>query len=259
MITSLSNELPPHQWAYWAAGMCMALSLIATPLLLRWTCRRSRQDISWPSVALTSLVSIGIATILAGGPAFVGALGLPWVIVAEVVIFFVVRKVMRSQHGKGPLWLPALATTSWAVALTICLMFVQEDAFVTARRIRCVSNLSAIAKATQQYVSKWGAPPSELEGLESVGVGYKTLMCPSLRDQSGPSYFYYPQAAGQNAGPWERTLLACDLLGNHVGARMAVNVEGRGYRLDEPEFQRMLAEPQNQAFAEALRKADRRP
>ena len=87
--------------------------------------------------------------------------------------------------------------------------------------------------------------------------GVQVLKCPSARSGRTCDYFYHPPAEKQTAV--ERpssTILACDLKGNHPDRRCVAFVDGHCQVMLEEGFQDSLAQPENAAFAEALRKAE---
>jgi hypothetical protein len=123
-----------------------------------------------------------------------------------------------------------------------------------SRNSLCLSNLKCIGNAMYMYRNDRNQYPSDLRDLrtETEGDLSVLLQCPAADHHRQSDYFYF--APGKNAP--DETMVVCDFKDNHKGEmRNVLYVDGRASRMLEPEFQQALAQPENAAFAEALKKA----
>jgi hypothetical protein len=128
-----------------------------------------------------------------------------------------------------------------------------------AKQAVCMTNLHSISVGVQLYVEEHdGAFPPDLKRVAAEYMGGdEVLKCPSARSGRTCDYFYHPPAEKPTAVQRPNaTVLACDLKGNHPDRRCVAFVDGHCRAMPEGDFQNALSQPENTAFAEALRKAE---
>lgn len=132
-----------------------------------------------------------------------------------------------------------------------------HSARAAARTTQCMSNLKMIGVILHQAaMDNQGQMPATLNNLENWGMTPRLLRCPQSDGSRACDYFYAPRRTGE-AGSWE-IIVACDLVphvGGPGGERNVLFLDGHVQRMSAGEFETFLAKPQNQAFAEAFRKA----
>ena len=122
----------------------------------------------------------------------------------------------------------------------------------------CGTNLSRIARGMALYMMSESAnndtPPPDLETIVKMEMVNRSMLhCPSDKAGRQGDYFYLAPVKGAA----ETTIVACDLKGNHGGEGRNVLVSGFYVRwMKEAKFQAELANPENAAFAKALRAAE---
>ena len=99
--------------------------------------------------------------------------------------------------------------------------------------------------------------PETLEILVKRGyIRQSVLQCPAAAPDSEPDYFYVPPDGKTVA---RGSIIACDHRDNHGGAFRNVLMHPSTVKgMTEQEFQDLLAQPQNEAFAEKLREFEGR-
>jgi len=121
-----------------------------------------------------------------------------------------------------------------------------------AERSRCAANLTDIGRGYLLYETAHRVPPPDAETLIAAGTDERLFRCPSARAGRARDYFYRPPPPGADA----KTLVACDLRGNHPGGRNVLDRTGSVRWLSDGDFRAELALPRNARFAAALRKAE---
>jgi hypothetical protein len=123
-----------------------------------------------------------------------------------------------------------------------------------ANQAACRANLSGIGKGCELYRggdsnAKYPENMKVLIDVPLIVPG--VLRCPSDPRQRASGYLYaapVPDADG-------RTMMLCDLKGNHVQIRHVTFASGAVRKMTEAQFQAELKLPRNVAFAAALEKA----
>ena len=126
-----------------------------------------------------------------------------------------------------------------------------QSAPAPVRRAACQSNLQSIGWAVQVYMnSNDDMGPADLQALvDGDYLGWESLDCPGEPTLGNVDYFYFRPPADASA----ESLMACDLKGNHPGdGRNVLLLDGTVKWLNEADFRKLLAQPQNAAFAKAL-------
>lgn len=126
-----------------------------------------------------------------------------------------------------------------------------------ANQAACMANLNGIGKGVAMYMAEHDDRyPPDFDALIRCGVITEAaLHCPSDKSDRERDYFYMPPVKGEAAEA--RTIIACDLKGNHRDeGRAVLYVSGVVAWLDEDEFQDALKDPINAEFAAALRRAE---
>jgi prepilin-type processing-associated H-X9-DG protein len=141
-----------------------------------------------------------------------------------------------------------------------------------AQQAACKANLNAIGKSIRIYQAdnKDVMPPSfDVLMAEDYFVSPQILRCPAVEAESNVAtaqpgstgdlihyetdYFYRPVDSAASPD----SIIACDYRSNHPdGVRNVLFADGSVARMDEPDFQRSLGEPQNVDFAAALQAED---
>jgi hypothetical protein len=116
------------------------------------------------------------------------------------------------------------------------------------------AQLNSIAMAIQMYMDdNDGTAPPDLQTLVDAGmIAPEMLKSPMGGTGRERDYFYFPPAEDAE----DRALVACGLTGGPAGGRNVLRHGGTVELLTETDFQAELAEPQNAAFAAALKKAE---
>jgi len=188
--------------------------------------------------------------------AFLGGLllGLPGGI---LVTWLVIKAVFRTTFGKAALaWLPTLGQAVFVIPLLVALLMPGlSRARELARRAACKSNVLQIAVGLTVYASAnrdlW---PPDLTYLVKDGRPPGIFVCPSTINTPGSGHFdYFYLPADSNADPG--ALVLCDFRTNHGdGHRSILFADLHAGEVDtNAEFQALLADPNNAAFAKALR------
>jgi len=122
-----------------------------------------------------------------------------------------------------------------------------------ADQAACKANLKGIGMGCAIYASenRGKFPEGTKVLIDADLITLDALRCPGDTRQRASSYLYLapsPEAAG-------RTMILCDLEGNHEGIRNVAFRNGGVVSMSQEEFQAALKEPRNAAFAAALKKA----
>lgn len=122
-----------------------------------------------------------------------------------------------------------------------------------ARRTAYAANLHLIDKAILIYEEdNAGAPPVSLSALVPGCISNPAkLHCPYPKDPAQSDYFYF--APPKDSQP---LLMGCESTKNH-DLRNVLTSDGQIGSMSEAEFQQELAKPENAAFAEAFRRAQK--
>ncbi len=123
-----------------------------------------------------------------------------------------------------------------------------------AKRAMSQNNLRTIAQGVMLYENENSdVPPPDLDALvASHLVGPKTLEHPNSPGGRAHDYFYLPPADSASA----RTIMAAEYADCDPEGRGVVMADGQVQWMAEADFQSALAQPQNRAFAAALRAAE---
>lgn len=177
-------------------------------------------------------------------------------LVAPALVLAIVALACRTTT-KGR----AIAAIIIAALLPIVAFLAPPHSREMASRALCKTNLKAIASAMVSYEqANDGAAASTLDAmLTTPQLLEKHLQCPTveLRTQptalgDKPDYFYMPPPKDAPGG----ALVACDYVGNHDDVRNCLFADRSIKQLGLPKFAEVLSEPQNAAFAAALREAE---
>ncbi len=129
-----------------------------------------------------------------------------------------------------------------------------------ATRAICAANLNEIGRGIIMYASSYDdAHPPTLRHLIDDGQPADIFVCPSTGTEVRETppyvsdYFYLPP--DPNAP--NETIVACESMGNHEDYRNALFADFHVHGFTEEAFQALLEEPQNTAFAAALRAVER--
>ena len=124
------------------------------------------------------------------------------------------------------------------------------------KTVICRVNVNYIHTAVYGYHKEKDIYPQTIEHLSEGGPKryYQSLFtCPIEGNDETIDFFYLPPAENDP----ENTILLCDYLANHNGRdRNILYVSGEAELVKEDEFQKLLTQPQNAAFATALGKAE---
>ena len=148
----------------------------------------------------------------------------------------------------------------WVLGLALLLVMAPgKSAEVTfRRRTLCMTRLKNIGNAVAFYrMDNAEAYPPDLRALIATNhLRPRELECPGDTGPGGLDYFYVHPGTPPHAPPSDTAILACDFRRNHRGRRNVLfhglHVEG----LTERKFRARLAQPENAAFAAALRAAE---
>jgi hypothetical protein len=219
----------------------------------------------WAGVLVGAIIGWG-GTLLLSKATEVGALlfgavfGLAGFAASLVVTWVVIKAMFRTTFGKAVLaWLPTLGQLVLVVPVFIAtLMPGLSMARELARRASCKSNVSMIGKGIAIYTaSNRDVWPADLDTLIKDGQAPGIFVCPSTSNFPGSGkfdYFYLPADSNAPAS----TIVLCDYAGNHPsGFRNLLYADLHvGDAMNDQAFQALLAQPQNAAFAKALRAAE---
>ena len=135
-----------------------------------------------------------------------------------------------------------------------------------ALQAACVSSLKQVGFGIMFYAddNQDAYPPDidrslvEYLGEDPSAKPGTRIACVNAQAAADRGYFYATPAGLTRAGVAKPTaaMIACDYAGNHPTQRSVLFADGHVQALDAPEFDRLLAEPQNAAFAAALREAE---
>jgi len=121
----------------------------------------------------------------------------------------------------------------------------------------CQTNLQTIHSGMRMYLAEHDALPPDVDTLVRLNlVSPQALQCRGPGDGPPGRYcVHFP--AGEPEKIDGRTLVACDLKGNHPdGMRNVLGYGGRGGYMDSRQFQAELQHPRNAEFAKALREKE---
>jgi prepilin-type processing-associated H-X9-DG protein len=125
-----------------------------------------------------------------------------------------------------------------------------------ARQTACAANLSGIGKGVAMYrmENRDLYPPSLTTLVDRNLIVSKMLQCPAAKGKGRScDYFYFPLPPGADSRNPSAMLVACDLQGNHSGGRNCLFADMRVAFTPEAEFQTLLGQAENGAFAKALK------
>jgi prepilin-type processing-associated H-X9-DG protein len=177
-----------------------------------------------------------------------------WVLPALVAIILGILSLAKKKPGKG-MAITGIVTGTIGIFLMPAVLYIPiHHAIEITQRTSCMANLKGMGTALALYAqANDNAYPQNLEMLIKNGESPKMFKCPSSQTHREFDYFYL--APAKNAP--ETTLVACDFKDNHKGEmRNVLYMDGHATRLDEPAFQQALTQPENAAFADALKKAE---
>ena len=198
------------------------------------------------SLATKALIVGVCAFILALVPC-VPMLG-PFVAIAAIIMG------IKSLFRKGGRKVAAVGI-AFALAASVLGVKMMTWHIEAAKKSICATNLHSIGQAVALYMSdnKGVLPPDFHTLIQAKLVPRDGLRCPSVDDSDRASdYFYLPPDTETG---W-RSLIACDLKGNHRHGRNVVYHDSSETWLSRKDFAAELAKPQNAAFAKALREAE---
>ncbi|MCE5326412.1 MAG: hypothetical protein LLG01_08335 [Planctomycetaceae bacterium] len=114
----------------------------------------------------------------------------------------------------------------------------------------CLTNLQSIGVRLSEYQIAHGRMPAQLSDLDANRFPPVASRCPRDRAcQSGySSYFYF-----LNTSRSQNAVVLCEIQPLHNGKRGVLHYWGWTELLDDDQFQKALARPENAAFAAALR------
>ena len=122
-----------------------------------------------------------------------------------------------------------------------------------AKRAVCATHLQNVGKGIVIYQGmNDDAFPPALEYLPEEFTPRDQLICPSSPGDRPVDYFYLPPFPSARDG----TIIACDFERNHWDYRNVLYADFSAGTMNEQEFRDKLDEPQNAAFAAALREAE---
>jgi hypothetical protein len=194
------------------------------------------------AVAALILGLVGLIPMLGFIPAILG-------IILGIVV------MSKKRPGKGMAIAGIVLGAVGLVASPIILYPALTRALEMTRRASCAANLHSLEISLSLYrTENADAYPQDLDPLVKGGLQLpKLLKCPSCEGNRKCDYFYLAPAKDAPA----TTMVACDFRGNHQGEmRNVLHMDGHIKGLPEAEFQQALAQPENAAFAEALKKAE---
>ena len=120
----------------------------------------------------------------------------------------------------------------------------------------CPTNLHSIGQVVALYMSRNedAAPPNLHALIQTQLMSPDGLRCPSVRDSDRAlDYFYLPPDKETDG----RTIIACDFNGDHRHGRHVLYYDSSATWLSRKDFEAELAKPQNAAFANSLRQAEK--
>ncbi len=199
---------------------------------------------------------LALAALVLGICSFVPCLGLLTAPVGAI-LGIVALAMGTTEKGKAAGGL-ATAVVGFVIGQTLMVAILLPALSHTrelAKRAICAANLHGIGQATALYVGEnMDVFPPTLQHLIEAGQPEDIFVCPSDEDAEPFDYFYL--ATDSNAPG--NTLMACDFEGNHDDYRNMLRADFSTMNVDEEEFEALLQEPQNAAFAAALREAEKR-
>jgi prepilin-type processing-associated H-X9-DG protein len=176
------------------------------------------------------------------------------VVPALVAIVLGIVSLAKKKPGKGMAITGIITGAIGLLILPAILVPALSRAVEMAHRAACVANLKGISKAIVLYQNSYDqAYPPDFEMLIKDGQTPKLFSCPSAAHSRQFDYFYLAPALN---APSE-TMVACDYKMNHQGeVRNVLYADFHVGMLKEPAFQQALNQPENAAFAAALKKAE---
>jgi hypothetical protein len=137
----------------------------------------------------------------------------------------------------------------------LLMLSIREELRDTKQAAACMRNLREIAMGSIVYASENdGESPASLEVMRDKGlVSSDGLRCPCPESQQRGGYFYWPPSPTAPG----LTFVACELDSNHGRFRHVAMKNAAVLKMTEEAFQAKLKLPQNAAFAEALKKAEK--
>jgi prepilin-type processing-associated H-X9-DG protein len=198
---------------------------------------------------------LAVAALILG---LVGLIPLLGLVPAIVGIVLGIVALAKKRPGKGMavagIVTGGLGLVMIPVWVIVAIVPAVNHALEITRRANCVANLkgmgTALALYTQEYNNEY---PQNLDLLIKNGESPKLFKCPSSDVHREFDYFYLAPAKDAPA----TTFVACDFRNNHKGeVRNVLFMDGHASIMKEPAFQQALTNPENAAFAAALKKAE---
>ncbi|MCE5277141.1 MAG: DUF4190 domain-containing protein [Planctomycetaceae bacterium] len=168
---------------------------------------------------------------------------------------------VRSAHAKRGKGMAIAATvvsgsTILLVGVLIAILIpVIGSALGEAQKSSCQMNLKVIGGAMRQYERSKDAVPAKPWDL--VDAGYlppSAFRCGGDKKwQEGLSSYFFQWSSQTSDEANPRAMIACDLKDNHGNGRAYLTRSGNVGWMTEDTFQTALSQPENAAFAAALR------
>lgn len=220
-------------------------------------------------IGILLAIVLNAVTLLAGS---IGAI-LGWA-AGIVILWIIIQTIFRCTISRAALaWLPTIPAGIGTIVLIILGMAPYLKAVMG--RDFCGAHLHGIGRAILVYAEQYdGVFPENLEYLvreeESKrkqkskskanypqwSIPPVALKCPAAvanNTSTGKDYFYLPPKKDASA----ETIIACDYRHNHLGeGRNVLFKDGKVRWYSEEDFQQILSNPCNAAFAKALSKAE---
>lgn len=168
----------------------------------------------------------------------------------------VILAIVALVKGTSPKAKAIIGLVLGGVGLVLAAMMFSSSShtYELPERVRCMVNLKNIGYAVVLYQEENEDvfPPTLQHLIDSEIMPSGNITCPFAENDRQIDYFYFPPA---KLSP-DNTMMACDFRDNHDDYRNVVLVDGSISGFTEQEFQDALKEPQNAAFAAALRAAE---
>jgi prepilin-type processing-associated H-X9-DG protein len=194
---------------------------------------------------------LAVAALILG---LVGLIPLLGLVPAIIGIILGIVALAKKRPGKGMAITGIVAGAIGFIVMPLVLFIPIQHALEITRQASCMANLKGMGTALALYAqANNNEYPQNLDQLIKNGESPKLFKCPSSEKHREFDYFYLAPAKDAPA----TTLVACDFKDNHKGElRNVLYMDGHASMLKEPAFQQALTQPENAAFAEALKKAE---
>ncbi|KKK60545.1 hypothetical protein LCGC14_3023300 [marine sediment metagenome] len=201
---------------------------------------------------------LAIAALVLGSLAVFPLLGVPCGLIAIILgIISLARRARGTGMAVAGILLALLLGGAAQTATVVGLIRLAREAKQTAQRTVSQVNLMSLGRGVVMYAAdNDGQPPPSLQHLIDQGMLVEGMLQSSDSEGGRPDLFYScPTPLADISNPMA-TVIACSYEDIHPGGRTVLFADGHVTWESDSSFETIAADPQNAAFAAALKEAE---